>query len=183
MTKLKQQIQLTTISLLTLAIYFVFVENIGAQGLEERKNDAAMLRACEQYILNYSPLYVIDNDTLNVARINTVPDSINDYLIKCAKDGNFKPLKFCAALMIRQNIEYLKKNGQDYMTIDATIQKNGFIVLIREAMGIGAVEDDFYGMSYFPMYTGDVCKWINDNKKKIKDFRFVEKYRKSINNN
>ena len=129
----------------------------------QKKHELKMMKACKNYIENYSPLYIIHGDTVLVARFNTIPDSINNYLINCASINNFKPLKYSAALIIRHNKEYIQLNNQDYMLMDGIIhERNGFIVLIRQAMSIGRVNDDFLDVNYFPFFSGDVCEWIED---------------------
>lgn len=85
------------------------------------------MRACEEYIISYTPLYIVGEDTLTVARFNIVPDSINKYLIDCARNNDFKPLKYAAALIMRQHQEYLKVNNQEYMLMEALTQKNGLL--------------------------------------------------------
>ena len=155
---------------------FLFLSCVPTFRIEsENDRDKVMMRACEQYVLNYRPLYSIKGNTFEVARFNLVPDSLNDYLINCTKSNNFKPLKYSAALIIRQHRDFLMHNDQEYMLSDALIQRNGFIVLIRHAMKIGSVEDDFADGNYFPFFSGEVCKWIEDNKNMIDDFKFVEK--------
>lgn len=145
-----------------------------------KEDDLIMMRACEEYITSYTPLYIVDEDTLAVARFNIVPDSINKYLIDCARKNDFKPLKYSAALIIRQHQEYLKVNDREYMLMEALTQKNGFIVLIRQAMKIGNIDDEFTNMDYFPIFSGDACKWINDNKGIIDDYKFVEMQRRKF---
>jgi len=167
--------RLLLLKTISLFIFILLLCSSQYKNPPKKDYDSIMMDACKQYIINYTPLYVIDGDTTIVARFNTVPDSINSYLIDCAKHNNLKPLKYSAALIIRQHQEYLEQNNQEYMLMDALIQENGFIILLRQAMGIGNVDDEFTSMDYFPLFSGEVCGWINDNKKIIDDYKFIKK--------
>ncbi|WP_315815018.1 hypothetical protein [Paraflavitalea speifideaquila] len=88
------------------------------------------MKECGDYITNYSPQYFVNGDTFEIARFNKVPARINDYLISCARQGDFTPLKYAAALIIRHNREYARKNKSDFVIGDGLLyEKNGFIVL------------------------------------------------------
>lgn len=149
-------------------------------GQKAQTTEKKFYKACEEYIATYNPLYVVNGDTLLVARFNLVPEELNQYLIRCAKRKEFHLLKFSAALMIRQNIEYNLKNHSDYLVGEATVQKNGFIVLMLEAMGYQAAESDEGYPSDLIAYTGDFCTWILKNKEMIRDYQFVENYRREM---
>lgn len=45
-------------------------------------------------------------------------------------------------------------------------------------MKMGNIDDDFTNMDYFPIFSGDACKWINYNKGILDDYKFVEKQKK-----
>jgi hypothetical protein len=60
----------------------------------------------------------------------------------------------------------------DYLLDDPSYEQNGFIELIRLKIGIPNNEMDYMA----PTFTGEICKWIHDNKKKICDYQFVDKY-------
>jgi hypothetical protein len=148
---------------------------------EREDDDSKMMKMCENYVLSYKPLYIVDNDTLIVARFNKVPDSINSFLLECAKSNDLRPLKYSLALIVRHNVEYLYMNKSDYIIGDGLlIENNGFIVLLRKAMGIGNINDSINTINYFQFYTGDVCLWMNKHKKSIVDFEFIKKFRKKI---
>ncbi len=150
-------------------------------GFNTREQHVPLMKACENYIENYSPQYIVNGDTLDIARFNDVPERINNYLISCARKGDFAPLKYAAALMIRHNKEYSRKNKSDYIIGDGLLhQKNGFIVLLRQAMKVGKVDDDLDSMNYFIYNTGEVCLWINDHKHLISDYDYVKRYINSL---
>jgi hypothetical protein len=136
---------------------------------------------CASFIANYSPVYIHQQDTFVVARFAIPAEDLNYHLIDCAKHKDFHLLKYSAALIIRHNYEYDKVNHTDYLIGDgALLNKNGFIVLLREAMGFGEVNDDISMPNYFPFYTGDITVWIRKHKRKIEDYKYVEQYRKNL---
>lgn len=138
-----------------------------------------MMNMCENYTISYLPLYCVKQDTFVVSKFNIVPSSINDFLIKCAENNDFRPLKYALSIVVRQNIEYNEQNKSDYIVGEGLlIEKNGFIILIRKAMNIGNEKDSVNSMNYFDFYTGDICLWMEKHKKMIIDYGFIQKYRK-----
>lgn len=138
-------------------------------------------KACQLYVNSYHPLYFYEGDSFVVARFNIVPDWLNDYLISCAKRRDYSLLKYGCALIFIHNDEFYKKNREDYIIGEGLLlQKNGFIVLLRSAMGMGNVDDDISTENYFFANTGDVCFWIRNNKKKIRDYKYLENLKDKI---
>ena len=41
-------------------------------------------------------------------------------------------------------------------------------------MGLPNNEEDYIT----PMFTGDICKWIHDNKKEIYDYQYIKRFLK-----
>ncbi|MBL7836941.1 MAG: hypothetical protein JNM67_05465 [Bacteroidetes bacterium] len=143
-------------------------------------NDSNYLSLCQYYLNNYCPLYIVDGDSMVASVFNYVPDSLNNYLFECAVKKDYRALKFAAALIIRQHYEYIKVNEEEYIIQDCLIQKNGFIELLRCAMGYD--NNRYYGdVDYFMVFTGEVIEWISKNKQQIDDYQFVEMYKKKLN--
>jgi hypothetical protein len=147
---------------------------------QDKSKDKLMMESCERYILNYKPLYINGKDTFLVARFNVVPDSLNSFLIQCAKENNFQPLQYSYALILRHNAECISINHEDYLIGDLVISENGFIILLLKAMNFEKIVDDFSLIAYLPIYTGDVCKWFEKNQKTIVNSHFIYKYKKWI---
>lgn len=176
-----------TITVLTLLVLIsCSYTNLSKSNVEEIKenslysNDSNFLSSCEYYINNYNPLYIVDGDTLVASVFNYVPDSLNNYLLKCAVKKDYRALKFASALIIRQHYEYIKVNEEEYIIQDCLIQKNGFIELLRFAMGYD--NSSQYGdVDYFMVFTGEAIEWISKNKQQIDDYQYVEMYKKKLN--
>jgi hypothetical protein len=135
--------------------------------------------ACKTYVLNYEPLYIFNTDTFVVAKFNIVPDSLNIFLIQCAKERNFYFLKYAVAIIFKHDLEYTYQNHSDYILKDVLIQENnGFITLLREAMRDEYTNEEWEsGAEVFP-FVNNVFAWCWKNKQKIIDFDFCEKYYK-----
>jgi len=177
-----QPIQLSYLTILLInstALLFFCLSSIAQQKKIVTNSKLLMLSACEKFIDSYKPVYYCNSDTFLVARFKTPPDSLNEFLFNCAIEKDYEPLKYSLALVIRHFKEYSKKNKQDYLISDGLIiGKNGFITLLRSAMGLGEVSDSNLSVDYFPFFTGDIWDWANKEKNKIKDFNYLEGYRK-----
>ncbi len=137
--------------------------------------DMRMLKACEHYVLTYKPLYFHANDTFVAARFNFVPDSINKFLFNCAKSGNKSPLKYAAVLMKIHNREYNNVNHNDFIVEDGLLEKNGFIYLLQVAI-LESYSDNSNVEIFASYFTGDYCKWINENKNTIQDYKYIHNF-------
>ena len=133
-----------------------------------------MMLKCEEFSKSYKPTYVIGRDTLIVSRFTQPPEDINSFLFNCIRNNDFRPLKYCCMIIIKQNLEYYKVNHDDYMLLDEwRYSKNGFLELIRIKMGIPL---DTVTMTYIPFYTGEICTWIHEHKKEIIDYDDIARY-------
>jgi hypothetical protein len=74
--------------------------------------------------------------------------------------------------VVKQNQEYSKANHEDFILDDPSYVQNGFIELLRSKMRIPKNESDYIA----PIFTGDICKWIHDNKKEIYDYQYIDRY-------
>jgi len=141
---------------------------------------SSMDEACKTFVLNYEPLYIFNTDTFVVAKFNIVPDSINTFLIQCAKERNFYFLKYAVAIICKHDLEYTYQNHSDYILDDGLIlqKNNGFLILLREAMRDEYSNEEWEsGAEVFP-FVNNVFAWCWKNKQNIIDFGFCEKYYK-----
>jgi len=157
------------IILMILLVVVIFNEDAYSQ----ESYHAKMMEACSLFVDSYKPTYVVNSDTLFVSRFTLPPDSVNIFLFDCIKRKDLSPLKFAAVIFIKQNREYRNVNKQDFFLGDGDYSNNGFVELVRYAMGIKDEAMDFYN---FPYYTGEVCKWIRENRNKIEDYCYVDKF-------
>lgn len=135
---------------------------------------ASYMQQCDDYIRHYQPQYI---KGLDEPYIPHVPDSLNEWLIARAAAHDYAPLKYACALILLQNQELLSALKSDRMMSNGMLQeRNGFIVLLREAMGRGQVGDSIKGAEYLPFETGDLCSWIRHNKKKIPDYEYLQPF-------
>lgn len=141
----------------------------------ETESYAKMLLKCEKFVTNYKPTYVIGEDSLVVSRFTLPPVDINNFLFDCIKNADFSPLKYSCVIVIKQNQEYFKINHMDYLLDEPSYAKNGFLELLRIKMGLPNSEQDYIA----PMFTGDICKWIHDNKKEIYDYQYIDRFLKN----
>jgi hypothetical protein len=142
---------------------------------EISNNFFEMMIVCDSFVKQYHPTYILGSDTMEVSRFTMPPDSINKFLFACIKNHDFRPLKFSAVIFFKQHYEYWKVNRFDYLLGDGEYENNGIVEIMRKAMEIKDDESAFYD---FPNNTGEVCKWIQQNKYKIKDYAYVERYLK-----
>lgn len=133
-----------------------------------------MMHKCQAFVDNYKPTYVIGTDTLVVSRFTLPPDDLNKFLFDCIKKGDFRPLKYSCVIVMNQSQEYSNVNHEDYLLDEPSYAKNGFLELLRTKMGLPKNEQDYIA----PMFTGDLCKWIHDNKSVIYDYQYIDKFLK-----
>jgi len=138
--------------------------------------DLKMLKACELYVENYQPLHYLDGDTLEMGIFNYIPDSINNYLIACAKNNDFRALKYSYAIILRQRKEIEGIVTTPLIENFIEFQPNGFVKLFIKAMGINKSEN----ADSEPLFFFDLCDWAEKNKKFIVDFDYVKRYKKHI---
>lgn len=136
----------------------------------------AVMQDCQDFVDAYQPTYVMGKDTLVVSAITTPPDYMNKFLFQCIKQRNYAPLKYAAAVFVKQHNEYMSVNHQDYQLEDSTYANNGFVELMRAAMGLGRNEAGIQNIE--ELTTGDVCSWIDDHAKKIQGFEYVKQFEK-----
>lgn len=147
--------------------------------------DLKMLKACELYVENYQPLHYLNGDTLEIGIFNSIPDSINDYLIKCAMNNDFRTLKYSYAIILRQSKEIEGIVTTPLVEHFIEFQPNGFIELFIKAMGIEKNEytegEVDLGMVYSePLFFADLCEWAENNKKLIGDFNYIKRYKRNL---
>ena len=147
--------------------------------------DLKMLKACELYVENYQPLHYLNGDTLEIGIFNSIPDSINDYLIKCALNNDFRALKYSYAIILRQSKEIEGIVTTPLVENFIEFQPNGFIELFIKAMGIKKNEyiegEVNLGMVYSePLFFADLCNWAEKNKELISDFDYIKRYKKQL---
>ena len=136
----------------------------------------AVMQDCEDFTDAYQPTYIRGTDTLLVSAITMPPDYMNKFLFNCIKTRNYAPLKYAAAIFVKQHNEYMKINHQDYQLEDSTYVGNGFVELLRAAMGLGRNEAGVQNIE--ELTTGDVCDWIDAHAKKIQGFEYVKQFEK-----
>lgn len=141
--------------------------------------DIKMLKACELYVENYQPLYYLNGDTLEIGIFNYIPDSINNYLLQCSVNNDFKALKYSYAIILRQSKEIEKIVTTPLVENFIEFQPNGFVELFVKAMGrknIEEVEENVFE----PLFFSDICEWAEKNKKNIIDFGYIKQYKKKL---
>lgn len=133
---------------------------------------AGYMQQCDDYIHHYQPQYTGGQNAPLLAR---VPDSLNEWLISRALAHDYAPLKYACALILLQNQELSATELHDLPISGGMMpERNGFVVLLREAMGRGHVSDNIHDAEYLPFYTADLCYWIRHNKRKITDYEYLE---------
>jgi hypothetical protein len=147
--------------------------------------DLKMLKACELYVENYQPLHYLNGDTLELGRFNSIPDSINNYLITCAINNDFRALKYSYAIILRQSKEIEGIVTTPMIEHFIEFKPNGFIELFMKAMGVEKdeqIEGEINsGMIYSePLFFADLCEWAEKNKDIIEDFNYVKKYKHKL---
>jgi hypothetical protein len=172
--------------ILIVVLYFSCSSYKKAINSKSSEYDSKMLKACELYVENYQPLYYLNGDTLEIGVFNSVPDSINNYLLKCAINNDFKALKYSYAIVLRQSKEIEKITTTPLVEHFIVFQPNGFIELFVKAMGVPKYEytenEVNEGMIYSePLFFADLCEWAEKNKKIIIDFDYIKKYKKNLN--
>ncbi len=157
---------------------FVVLLFICNMGLAQKTTDSVftgMMGLCKNFADSYLPTYVTPaGDSLIVSMISTPTADINTFLFDCIKAKNFKPLKFSAVVLIKQHNEYINVNHQDYNLDDSTYAKNGFVEMLRVAMGLGRSKDGIGNIEQ--LNTGDVYDWIKKNPKKFDDYAYVKQF-------
>lgn len=133
-----------------------------------------IMNKCQDFVDNYKPTYVIGADTLVVSRFTMPPDNLNKFLFDCIKKGDYRPLKYSCVIVMKQNMEYSKVNHMDYLLDEPSYAQNGFLELLRTKMGLTNNGQDYIA----PMFTGDICKWIHDNKRVIYDYQYIDRFLK-----
>ncbi len=122
------------------------------------------MQQCDDYIRHYQP----------EASFAHVPDSLNGWLIARALAHDHAPLKYACALLLLQNQKLISVTQADRSISDGMLpERNGFVILLREAMGRGQVSDSISDAEYLPFSTADICYWIRHNKKKIPDYEYL----------
>jgi len=137
-------------------------------------NFAANMADLQDFTDSYQPTYLRGTDTLVVSMIAMPPEYLNKFLFDCIKKRNYKPLKYAAAVFVKQHNEYMKVNHQDYKLEDSAYIKNGFVELMRAGMGLGRNESGVDNIE--ELTTGDVCGWIDDHAKKIDGYEYVKQF-------
>jgi hypothetical protein len=174
---MRQMIKKTGIGRITFVL-LLFVGQM-AVGQKHKIDDTTftrMMDRCKSFVANYKPAYINGSDTLIVSMIAMPPDDINKFLFECIENKNFKPLKYSAVVFMKQHKEYDSVNHQDYELEDTAYVENGFVEMMKVAMGFGHAENKIGNMVH--VYTGDVCQWVWDNPKKIDDFEYVKQFGK-----
>jgi hypothetical protein len=161
---------------ITVLLFYLFTNCSSTKKISEY--DITMLKACEFYTDNYEPLHYLEEDTSILGVFNYIPDSINNYLIECAKNNDFRALKYSYAIILRQAKEIegicTSQLVEDYVEF----QPNGFVDLFVKAMGIEkGSEVRIYSDALFFL---DFYEWAEKNKKKIDDFNYVRKYKRKL---
>jgi hypothetical protein len=142
-----------------------------------------MLNACEVYADNYEPLYYINQDTFELGVFNYIPDSINNYLLECAKNNDFRALKYSYAVILRQGKTIEGISTTPSVTNFIIFNPNGFVDLFAKAMGIekySLFNGEIREIYPDPLFFFDFDKWVDNNKKQIDDFKYVKKYKKKL---
>ena len=134
---------------------------------------ASYMQQCDDYVRHYQPLYMYGQDTFAVSKFAPVPAGLDDWLQRCAIAHDYTPLKYACAIVLLQNQEWLSAGRPDYMIAEGLLQRNGFIALLREAMGRGRLSDSVTDAEYLPFTSGDLCYWIRHNKKKIPGYEYL----------
>jgi len=134
-----------------------------------------MMTKCDNFVNNYKPTYIFGRDTFVVSRFTIPPNEINKFLFDCIKNKDFRPLKYSCVIVIKQNTEYSKVNKEDQILDDTSYVNNGFLELLRTKMNVPLDNSGGYMTLWF---SGEIYKWINDNKNKIDDFEYIDNYLK-----
>jgi hypothetical protein len=141
-----------------------------------------MLKACELYADNYEPLHYLDGDSLELGRFNSIPDSINNYLIECSINNDFRALIYSYAIILQQSKDIEGIVTTPLVEHFIEFQPNGFVELFMKAMGVKKDEqidgEINSGMIYSdPLFFADLCEWAEKNKNIIENFNYIKKYK------
>ena len=131
---------------------------------------------CDSFVFHYEPTKILGKDTLVAPYLTNPPDSLNNFLLKCAENKDFRFLKYAVVIFLKQSSYYYTHQHQDYEIFAVTIGKNGFVELMRIAMG---VQDK----RFEPYFFSNVLIWEKNNKRKINDFKYVKRYLKEYRKN
>ncbi|MCF8218611.1 MAG: hypothetical protein K9J21_06485 [Bacteroidales bacterium] len=125
-----------------------------------------MMDSCRRYVINYTPIYVEEGDSLAVPKIPEPPPAINKYLFKCIRNSNYKPLKYSYVLLVKQcNIYRL-----DHILGEPRYKNNGFLEMARVFLDIKTSK----GKYITPYFTCQICEMLYKRKTDIYGFSEAE---------
>lgn len=167
--------------ILLVMLYFTSCK---AQQVKYTKSDyEKYMLACDNYVKNYKAYSDSISDTTFIysPRILMPPDSINKFLFYCIAKKDYSPLKYAIVIVVKQGVEHDKRNIDDVHLGTLAGCENGFVEMIKINMGIPRY---WYDKKYkeegkqcwFPRYFRDVVLWAEKNKKKIKDYEYIEQF-------
>lgn len=134
------------------------------------------MKLCDRFVKNYKSTLIHNGDTLVVSRI-TQPDSlVNNFFLNCAKNKDFRPVKYAFVIIYKQSIEYSKKYKSDYIVheegLDNLYEQNGFVALILAFIR----KHKIYGNEDFVLFTNDIYEIMIKYRKNIPDYKYIEKH-------
>ncbi len=153
-------------------ILYVYIILLASKPVQGQTLFVDTLKLCDNFVRDYKSTSIIGKDTLSVSRI-TKPDTIlNLFLLNCAKRKDFRPVKFAFVVIDKQSTEYAISYKSDYIINDGEYIDNGIVAIVLAFIKYYESSED--GEVIF--FTNDICKLMIKYRRKIPDYRYIQKH-------
>jgi hypothetical protein len=126
-----------------------------------------LLNEFKYYAENFQPTYKDGDEILVVARIPSLPDTLNNYLYECIENDKKDARNYAFLIIMKLKEEFIKVNNSDYDF--CYYENNGVVDLVFNAIG---KEREPIGCSFTKSF--DIYKWLLDNPNEYIGYRPLE---------